>query len=71
MSPFLGAGASPVALAAQAGRERGAGETGSTSSVSSSSPVAQSPAQASSYRPREGSFEARYQTTMEIGRAHV
>ncbi|XP_046895534.1 LOW QUALITY PROTEIN: 1-phosphatidylinositol 4,5-bisphosphate phosphodiesterase gamma-1 [Hypomesus transpacificus] len=64
-SPFLGAGASPVVLAAQAGRERG-GETGSTSSVSSSSsPVAQSPAQAASYRPREGSFEARYQTTMD------
>lgn len=56
---------SPVTTLAQAGRER-LGDLGSVSSSSSSmSPVAQSPAQAMAYRGREGSFESRYQSPLD------
>ncbi|XP_019724032.1 1-phosphatidylinositol 4,5-bisphosphate phosphodiesterase gamma-1 isoform X3 [Hippocampus comes] len=56
---------SSSAALAHAGRER-FGEHGSASSVSSVSPVPQSPAQAvAAYRGREGSFDSRYQSPLD------
>ncbi|XP_021171961.2 1-phosphatidylinositol 4,5-bisphosphate phosphodiesterase gamma-1 isoform X2 [Fundulus heteroclitus] len=63
-SPFSAAGTTPVLASAQAGRER-FGELGSVSSTSSMSPLPQSPAQATSYGGREGSFESRYQSPID------
>lgn len=69
LSPFLPVGGVSAAVVTQTGRER-LGETGSTSSASSMSPLPQSPAaqtqaQTQAYRGREGSFEARYQTPLD------
>uniref|UniRef100_A0A4W5KLV5 1-phosphatidylinositol 4,5-bisphosphate phosphodiesterase gamma n=1 Tax=Hucho hucho TaxID=62062 RepID=A0A4W5KLV5_9TELE len=69
LSPFLPVGGASAAVVTQTGRER-LGETGSTSSASSMSPLPQSPAaqtqaQTQAYRGREGSFEARYQTPLD------
>ncbi|KAJ8016025.1 hypothetical protein DPEC_G00002850 [Dallia pectoralis] len=62
---FLAIGGAAATVVTQTGRER-LGETGSTSSASSMSPLSQSPAaQGQVYRGPEGSFEARYQTPMD------
>ncbi|XP_008412106.1 1-phosphatidylinositol 4,5-bisphosphate phosphodiesterase gamma-1 isoform X1 [Poecilia reticulata] len=61
LSPFSMAGSASVPASAQVGRE-----LGSVSSTSSTtSPLPQSPAQAVSYRGREGSFESRYQSPID------
>ncbi|MED6241059.1 1-phosphatidylinositol 4,5-bisphosphate phosphodiesterase gamma-1 [Ataeniobius toweri] len=65
MSPFSAVGTTSVPASTQVGRER-FGELGSVSSTSSTlSPLSQSPAQAMSYRGREGSFESRYQSPID------
>uniref|UniRef100_A0A665UAQ8 1-phosphatidylinositol 4,5-bisphosphate phosphodiesterase gamma n=1 Tax=Echeneis naucrates TaxID=173247 RepID=A0A665UAQ8_ECHNA len=65
LSPFLAVSNATMSASAHVGRER-LGELSSVSSTSSSmSALPQSPAQAMAYMGREGSFESRYQSSLE------